>query len=289
MTDDQQKLVIFDYSGTLSVGAVRFSRAENLLKQFDLTGLSQIGIRNVDVFWKQIVNPTWLEGSTTLIGYKKLMYRRIKETISVSSPGYNDNQIEMTVSRFVDNYLMSSKIEPHWGPLLRKIAHLDSVRVIIATDHYAEATDMIVKNLEQLDIPAITPKDILADDRTKAFIVANSANLGTHKDGRAFWDSLKHHFNLGRISALLVIDDFGANEGKKDSYGERGKVDLRRQRTIALLEGVFSVPVKVATFHVDRVDTDSELRTLFLRTQDVIKRFLGTVNNPAHRAGHQNH
>ncbi len=76
---------------------------------------------------------------------------------------------------------------------------------------------------------------------------------------------------------MLVIDDFGANEGKKSSYEERGKVDRRRQKTIALLEEVFSAPVQVVTFHADCI-SNSQLMAFFLHTQDVIERFLGTID-----------
>lgn len=274
MRDNRQKLVIFDYSGTLSIGAVRFSRTENLLRQFDLTGLSKIGVKSVDVFWDKIVNPTWHEGSTTAIGYKKLMYRRIKETISVTHPERDESRIETAVSRFVDNYLINSKIDPRWQSLLQELKRISNVRVIIATDHYAEITDAIVKNLKKWRIPAVTTKNPYSGNRIGAFIVANSADIETHKDQHAFWDNLRDHFKLDRISALLVIDDFGVNEEEKDSYGKRGKVELRKQKTISLLENVFSVPVKVVTFNMDHFDTESEIEPLFLRTKNVIEHFL---------------
>ena len=53
------------------------------------------------------------------------------------------------VSRFVDAYFEQSTIDSRWRPLLKKLAADPSVRTVIASDHYAEATDVIVGSLSR--------------------------------------------------------------------------------------------------------------------------------------------
>ncbi|MGZ3595644.1 MAG: hypothetical protein ACXWMV_09865, partial [Syntrophales bacterium] len=72
-----KKLIIFDYSGTLSLESTLFGRPDYLMNQLRNCGLTDMGITNPSIFWEQIVNPTWVEGSTTQIGYKKLIEDRI--------------------------------------------------------------------------------------------------------------------------------------------------------------------------------------------------------------------
>ena len=69
-------LVIFDYSGTLSLEAPCFGRPENLGPALAESGLSGLGV-SPENFWERIVNPTWEEGSTTAIGYQRLLAARI--------------------------------------------------------------------------------------------------------------------------------------------------------------------------------------------------------------------
>ena len=52
-------------------------------------------------------------------------------------------------SRFVDAYSEQSTIDPRWRPLLKKLAADPSARTVIASDHYAEATDVIVGSLSR--------------------------------------------------------------------------------------------------------------------------------------------
>ncbi|MBE0555684.1 MAG: hypothetical protein IH628_00495, partial [Proteobacteria bacterium] len=58
-------VLIFDYSGTLSLEMPRFARAENLRRALAETGLAAVGVTGPEIFWDEIVNPTWVEGSTT--------------------------------------------------------------------------------------------------------------------------------------------------------------------------------------------------------------------------------
>ena len=72
-----RKLIIFDYSGTLSLESTMFGRPDYLMKQLRESGLADLGVTSPDIFWKEIVNPTWVEGSTTQVGYKKIIEDRI--------------------------------------------------------------------------------------------------------------------------------------------------------------------------------------------------------------------
>ncbi|MBZ0285030.1 MAG: hypothetical protein K8L97_30120 [Anaerolineae bacterium] len=66
-------LVVLDYSGTLSIDITMFGRTDILIKALKRSGLWNLGVENEGIFWGQIVNPTWTEGSLTQIGYKALI------------------------------------------------------------------------------------------------------------------------------------------------------------------------------------------------------------------------
>ncbi len=63
-----EKVVIFDWSGTLSPEAVRFAEDENLKRELERSGLASLGMATSETFWNEIVNPTWEEGSTIAAG-----------------------------------------------------------------------------------------------------------------------------------------------------------------------------------------------------------------------------
>ena len=147
-----EKLVIFDYSGTLSLEAPRFARPENLLSALAESGLAKLGVATPETFWGEIVGPTWTAGSTTKIGYKRVMAQRI-EALGLA-PGAAGAEIAAASSRFVDLYLNHSRIDPLWRPTLEKLAGHPGVFVVIATDHYAEATEAIVRHLGSWEILA---------------------------------------------------------------------------------------------------------------------------------------
>ena len=54
-----KKLIIFDYSGTLSLESTLFGRPDYLMKQLKESGLMDLGVTSPTIFWEQIVNPTW--------------------------------------------------------------------------------------------------------------------------------------------------------------------------------------------------------------------------------------
>ncbi|NTW07708.1 MAG: hypothetical protein HGA29_07685, partial [Syntrophaceae bacterium] len=93
------KLIIFDYSGTLSLEAVAFGRSDILMRHLLESGLFALGVDNAALFWN-IVNETWQEGSTTGAGYKKVMCERIAELFGPKAAAKRE-EIARSVSKFV--------------------------------------------------------------------------------------------------------------------------------------------------------------------------------------------
>jgi hypothetical protein len=240
----EKKVVIFDYSGTLSLEAPRFGRPSNLLRMLAESGLSPLGVTTPEIFWEEIVGPTWIEGSTTAIGYKRVMAERI-EALGLA-PGATVAEITAAASRFVDRYLDHSQIDPHWRPLLEKLTGCPDAAVVIATDHYAEATETIIRYLRSWGIPAGKAGEEV--DPRFLFSVANSADIGFWKTDRRFWEVLKSRFSLERVRSVLIIDDFGFNEDQGDRYGEWAKIEARQEKTIAVLGEVFQTGIEVIPF-----------------------------------------
>jgi len=270
-----EKLVIFDYSGTLSPDAVRFAEDDNLTEELERSGLAALGVADPETFWNETVNPTWEEGSTTPIGYREAIFRRIKEAFSPAVP---DDQIRLSAARFIDSYLTHSPVDGLWRPILKKLGEQPSVITVIATDHYAEATGYIVRHLGEMGAGAMPLKDAPGASVSSPFIVANSADMGAHKADRLFWETIKGPLGLDALRSVLIIDDFGFNEEAGDSYADRQKVDGRKGATLALLEGVFGVPVYTASFMWER-GGDSEkdgkaLGDLISKASGEIERYL---------------
>jgi len=239
-----EKLIIFDYSGTLSLDAVLFARPGNLMKELRESGLVNLGVTSPEIFWKEIVNPTWEEGSTTSVGYKGVVVKRIREKFS---PAVSDDIIAIAASRFVESYLGHSHVDKRWKHILRILDEHSSVCVVIATDHYAEATGYILKFLGELGVQAVTAEEAFVNP---GFVVANSADLGVHKTNRRFWKILKASLRLDAVRRILLIDDFGFNEMEGDSYGGLEKVEKRKETTVGLLKEVFPASVQAIPFMI---------------------------------------
>jgi hypothetical protein len=241
-------LVIFDYSGTLSLEAPRFARPANLLSALVESGLARISVATPETFWDEIVGPTWTEASTTSIGYKRVMAQRI-EALNIA-PGVAGAEIAATSARFVDLYLAHSRIDPHWRPVLENLAGNPGACAVIATDHYAEATETIIQNLHSWNIPALKAGETA--DPGFPFFVANSADIGFWKADRHFWEILKSRLPLETVRSVLIIDDFGFNEEKGDSYGAQAKVEARHKETAASLQKIFQTALTVIPFFLKR-------------------------------------
>jgi hypothetical protein len=241
------KLVIFDYSGTLSLEAPQFGRPESLACAFRESGLFSLGVTTPNFFWEEIVGPTWVEGSTTAIGYKRVMAKRIA-ALDLTS-GKTGPEIAAAASRFVDGYLAHSRIDPHWRPVLEKLALGSGTASVIATDHYAEITEIIARYLrfwklpvQKADAGALTP------GRSAPFVVACSADMGFWKADRRFWEVLKSKQALERVRSILIIDDFGFNEEIGDLYRERARVEARQEETLSALKKAFGAEVQAIPF-----------------------------------------
>ena len=257
------KLIIFDYSGTLSLEMAVFARPDNLMKHLKSSGLFALGLHSKALFW-EIIKATWTEGSTTGLGYKKVMLARLEELFPEITSS-RKTETAKAVAGFVDAYLDNSRIDEHWRLILKKLSLDKSVRVIIATDHYAEATQAIIKNLAKWDIQAMP----LMADAESNIMVANSADMGIHKAQQQFWQMLKDILRQNYHN-ILLIDDFGQNEQQKDDYGEPMKVIERRQMTVKILRKVFAADVESISF----VCKDEEIKGLIAETSVKIDQFL---------------
>ena len=278
--------MIFDYSGTLSLEAPRFARTESLVRALAESGLAALGVATPEIFWEGIVGPTWIEGSTTAIGYKRVMAERIMAL--GLAPGKTGFEIAAAASRFVDRYLDHSRIDPRWRPILTELADDPAASVVIATDHYAEATEAIVRHLGSWDIRA-QKADQWAESFAPAgdgsgkplgpgrgnggaapgipqgsrefssrFAVANSADIGFWKADRRFWDALHRNPLPEKVRSLLIIDDFGFNEERGDAYGERAKVEARKEKTRDVLWEAFQTPVEVIPFFLEGAERNPD-------------------------------
>ena len=240
--------MIFDYSGTLSLEAPRFGRPGSLIRALEESGLAALGVSTPEIFWEKIVNPTWIEGSTTAIGYRQVMANRIAAL--QLAPDASINEIEAAAACFVDAYLSASRIDPRWRPVLERLSKQTAAITVIATDHYAEATERITGYLDSWGIPARKTggdeKPLLS--AAEKFFVANSADLGVWKADRRFWEILKSRHPLATVRMILLIDDFGFNEASEDLYGGQAKVIARQEKTIATLEEAFHASVEAAPF-----------------------------------------
>ncbi|MDD4998002.1 MAG: hypothetical protein PHI99_07605 [Syntrophales bacterium] len=252
------KLVIFDYSGTLSLEGPRFAGPDRLEKALRQSGLFALGVTTPDFFWEQIVDPTWIEGSTTAIGYKKVMTARMEAL--VPSPDALQEKIATAVSHFVDGYFDRSRIDPAWRPILERLSAHPEMVPVIATDHYAEATETIIRNLHSWNIGARKAGEEIGPCRPaeegagassgqgSPILIANSADIGFWKADPRFWEFLKKRLPPGKIQSILIVDDFGFNEEQGDRYGESVRVEARQRETLAVLEKTFEATVEATPF-----------------------------------------
>jgi len=270
----EKMLVIFDYSGTLSLEAPRFGRSENLMQALAESGLFAFGVTTPDIFWGKIVNPTWIEGSTTTIGYKRVMAERIAALCL--APGAAVAGITAAASRFVVSYLDHSRIDPLWRPLLAKLADFSGAAVVIATDHYAEATGTIIRYLNSWDIPARKAGEE-AEPRFP-ILIANSADIGFWKADRRFWEVLKSRFLPETVRSVLIVDDFGFNEEQGDRYAEWARIEARQAKTFTVLGEVFQAGVEIIPFFLKDSERDDATALRIAETGQQIERFVNSAD-----------
>jgi len=237
--------VVFDYSGTLSLDAVAFSQPASLAGELYRSGLADFGIAAPDTFWNRIVNPTWEEGSRGAAGYRRLLVREISAGWNREMRASSLAALERAAAVFVARYLSSSRLHPAWRPLLNSLYEHPLAAVVVATDHYAEATAAIQHHLESSGMKAL-PLGAAAAER--GIYIANSADLGFHKDQLEFWQRLQRVVGAESPEKILLIDDFGGNETPGDQYGQQERVAARQRQTAALLEKVFCGRAKIIPF-----------------------------------------
>jgi hypothetical protein len=237
-----EKLVVLDFSGTLCLAAPRFAEPKTLERELRSSGLAALGVTPA-VFWTELVNPTWTEGSTTGIGYHRLLTARIQEFLAARGAPAEREAIAPAVSRFSDRYFRSFHVDPLWRGFLQTCIRRPGPAAVVATDHYAEATEAIVGSLADLEIPARSLGGVIPPSPERTVGVANSADLGAPKSSREFWLAVRRSLGNRDRTGVFLVDDFGCNEPEGDAYGEREKVERRRLETEERLRDVFGAPV----------------------------------------------
>jgi len=240
-----ETLIIFDYSGTLSIEAVRFADEEPLVETLRETGLDALGIATADIFWRDIVNPTWAEGSLTSVGYASLMARRIRE---VFDPTVSQKTIADRTRDFVQRYFASSVVDRRWCPLITDLLGDPAVSVVVATDHYAEATDAVCRHLAACGVAGRAAAKSETPVDGQSIVVANSADMGSYKSQHVFWETIRTWYPLDEVCRIIAVDDFGFNESMGDAYAAAEKVATRTVETATVLTDVFGCLVDVVPF-----------------------------------------
>ena len=245
-------LVIFDYSGTLSLGAVEFGRPGNLERHLEESGLARIGIDTADRYWHKVVNPTWSSASTSNTGFRSAVVGCLRK---MKTPDATPRSIETAVAKFLDAYMHHSHIDKRWQSLLSDIQNHPDTLGLIATDHYAEATATILAHLAALGISATPATAELSPAGKTAFIVANSADIGYLKADLQFWLALKKTCLSMPLKKVVLVDDFGSNEQDHSEYAQDRRIESRIAATRQALGEVFGIKPLVLHFLAGE-DTD---------------------------------
>jgi hypothetical protein len=225
-------LVLLDFSGTLSMGAVHFGFPKSLSEALRKSGLQSLGVQNSKEFWSRCIAPFWNRGGTSSVGYTALLAEALEKEYAASS-----DEALKGAELFRKLYFRASRIDDAWEPLLEFLGASEKTTGIIVTDHYAETTEHIVRELGRMDLRGISVKE--SPEIPQGFLgIANSADLGFFKEQEDFWKALRGHLPYSRKNIFLV-DDFGANEPSGDLYGNSRRVLERRRKTGAHLEKAF--------------------------------------------------
>ena len=240
-----QTLIAFDFSGTLSLGAVAFGTDERLAAALKESGLSRLGVDSPEIYWRDIVEPTWEAASTSTKGYLVHMVRRVQAVCGSSVP---EDQVRKAADAFMNLYLAASTIDPMWKPILQSLTAREHTFVVVATDHYAEATPAITDHLKDLGVAGKPlPSAAGTAPLSGLVLVANSADLGAWKMSFPFWKSIAGILPES-IDHVLLVDDFGANEPAASLYADDEKIRIRRRQTLAALNGAFGAASEILSF-----------------------------------------
>jgi hypothetical protein len=249
-------LVVVDFSGTLSIAAVRFAAPERLAAELHRTGLGALGVDSPELFWERLVNPTWHEGSTTARGYTAVMGDATASLLAASGRRPPRDIIDRCVRAFAARYFAGSGIAPQWRGFLERLRRRDDVGTVVATDHYAEATAHIAAELDSLGLEGVAVARLREPSRQVA--IANSADLGCHKSSGPYWRAVAAA--VGAPSRVTLIDDFGANEAHGDAHADAARVRRRRADTCAVLSSAFGVTPDAYAFVLSPDATTDDIR-----------------------------
>jgi hypothetical protein len=84
---------------------------------------------------------------------------------------------------------------------------------------------------------------------------------------------------MGEVRHVLLIDDFGCNEQKDDSYSAPEKVEQRKHDTVRLLQEVFSAEVQAIPFIIKDEKNEKAFSDLITGTSAIIDRYLATPDD----------
>lgn len=253
-------LVVLDFSGTLSPDAVRFAAPDRIVEELRRAGLWELGIDSTALFWEQVIDPSWHEGSTTTTSYLAVLSDAVAEVLRTRDRDVAREIIERCVGAFAVRYFACSTIAPQWRGYLTRVIGRGDTTVVVATDHYAEATAHIGAELATLGIASAPISDSLTDEPRVA--VANSADLGCHKATARYWQAIGRTLGPHPVSCLVLIDDFGANEATGDTYADPAQVARRHAGASALLSEVFAVDPDVYPFTLPPEATASDIQRM---------------------------
>jgi hypothetical protein len=253
-------LAVLDFSGTLSIDAVRFAAPDRIAAELQRAGLWSLGLDSPALFWEQVIDPTWVEGSTTTKGYLAVLSDAVAEVLRTRGRDVRHETIERCSGAFAARYFACSTIAPQWRRYLRHVIDRDDATVVVATDHYPEATAHISAELTRLSIPN-TP---VLEGRTGVAraAIANSADLGCHKASARYWQVVARALHLTALSHVVVIDDFGANEAAGAAYADPERVARRRAGASTLLSDVFALEPEVFAFTLQPDATAVDIQRL---------------------------
>ncbi|MBN1614283.1 MAG: hypothetical protein JW950_07435 [Deltaproteobacteria bacterium] len=247
--------ILLDYSGTLSLEAPLFGQPDRLLEELKRSGLYRRGVDSLDIFWNRIVNPTWTKGSTTAAGYRNVIEEAVRTMDEESPSEGGEASLSFAVSSFAQTYFEHSSIDGRWQSHLQRWSRTPEAALAVVTDHYAEATPSIIGHLGKLGIEACPAGDATADSLSAGtVVVANSADLGVHKDRPLYWQKLGQRTGLNTARRIVLVDDFGANEQGADAYGASSQVEARRRTYREMLQGLFPAAIDIIPFIVEGMD-----------------------------------
>jgi hypothetical protein len=278
----QRTLLVLDFSGVLSLEAVCFGMPDRLDQALLHSGLWELGVDGAR-YWSDVVKPTWEVGSTTRTPYAYLVAQRVQ------SPHVAFDDALRCAEQFVQAYMQASVIDPVWRALFDGLQAAHSITPLIATDHYAEATAHIAQQIAAMGWRAAALQtdaagQVVINEGAPASLpphtvaLANSADLGAHKERALFWSRVRAGLAI-EPDQILVIDDFGANEHLLDFYADPARVTRRQAQTLAAISSAFGAPTHTLPFIIERPFPDLEALHAMYRAQaeQTIRRVMETI------------